>query len=108
MVGIVTGYSSGIGKEIATLLEKEGFEVIRLKSRLERFDEVEKEIKSILKTKEISFLVNAAGIGIFEPLQTISTKKIQKLIDIKRGYASKDYVKQVIEYGLNPPKNTKK
>ena len=82
MIGIVTGYSSGIGLEIVSLLEKNGYNVIRLKSRLQNFDDLEKETKAILKQTNINFLVNAAGIGIFEPHHTISIKKIKELIDI--------------------------
>jgi len=80
--GIVTGFSSGIGKEICSLLELEGFSVIKLKSRLEDSNKLESEIKEILKKSEISFLINAAGIGVFEPMQTISIAKIKKLIEI--------------------------
>ena len=82
MKGIVTGFSSGIGKEICSLLELEGFSVIKLKSRLEDSNKLESEIKEILKKSEISFLINAAGIGVFEPMQTISIAKIKKLIEI--------------------------
>jgi short-subunit dehydrogenase len=80
--GIVTGFSSGIGKEICAILEKNGFSVIKLKSRLEDTKKLESEIKNILKENEIYFLINAAGIGVFEPMQTISVEKIKKLIDI--------------------------
>ncbi|NPA28055.1 MAG: SDR family oxidoreductase [Epsilonproteobacteria bacterium] len=82
MQGIITGYSSGIGEAICKKLESKGIEVIKLKSRLNRVDKVEEEIKEITKKHNISFLINSAGIGIFEPLETISTKKIKEIIDI--------------------------
>jgi short-subunit dehydrogenase len=82
MCGIVTGYSSGIGKEIVKILQTNGYDVIKLNSRLQHFEQVEKEVKSILKTKQIKFLINSAGIGIFEPHQTISIQKIKQVIDI--------------------------
>ena len=82
MTGIVTGYSSGIGKEITTSLESNGFRVIKLKSRLENLSKLESEIKEIIKDNQIEFLVNSAGVGVFEPLETISINKIKNLIDI--------------------------
>ena len=82
MQGIVTGYSSGIGKEITAILEKNGFNVIKLKSRLDNIEKLEKEVKELIKTTSIEFLINSAGVGIFEPLETISIEKIEKLIKI--------------------------
>lgn len=82
MRGIVTGSSSGIGRAIKKELEKNGFEVISLKSRLQNFAKLEAEIKEILRGGEIDFLINSAGVGVFEPLETISIKKIEELITI--------------------------
>jgi len=79
---IVTGYSSGIGKAICNELKSTGYTIIKLNSRLENIIGVEKEIKSILKEKEIDLLVNCAGIGIFQPHEEISIGKIKELIDI--------------------------
>lgn len=79
---IVTGYSSGIGKAIVHSLEKDGYIIIQLTSRLEDIGSLEKEVKTILKNNEIDLLVNCAGIGIFEPHEEISIGKIKELIDI--------------------------
>lgn len=79
---IVTGYSSGIGKAICNELKSTGYAIIKLNSRLENITGVEKEIKSILKEKEIDLLVNCAGIGIFQPHEEVSIGKIKELIDI--------------------------
>ncbi len=43
---------------------------------------IETEIKGILKIKEINFLINSAGVGLFEPLETVSIKRIEELIYI--------------------------
>ncbi len=80
MRGIITGSSSGIGKAIKEHLKQLNFEIIELKSRLENSKKLEQEIKSL--QGKIDFLINAAGIGIFEPMQTISIEKIEKLIAI--------------------------
>lgn len=79
---IVTGYSSGIGKAIVHSLERDGYTIIQLKSRLEDLKSLEKEVNEILKNNEIDLLVNCAGIGIFEPHEEISVVKIKELIDI--------------------------
>ncbi len=80
--GIVTGYSSGIGKAICDKLEASGYEIIKLQARLEEFKSVEKEVKEILKASDIDFLINCAGVGVFEPHEEINPKKIEELIAI--------------------------
>jgi len=79
---IVTGYSSGIGKEICQYLLSNDYEVMQLKSRLEDVNSLEKEVKNILKEHDIDVLVNCAGLGIFVPHEEISIVKIKELIDI--------------------------
>lgn len=82
MTALVTGYSSGIGKEICLLLEKNNYEIIRLSSRLQDSIALEKEIKELLKKNDISVLVNCAGFGIFKPHEEIPVAKIKELIDV--------------------------
>jgi len=79
---IVTGYSSGIGEAISTKLEENGFNIIKLNSRLEDINSLEKEVKTLLKKYDIDLLVNCAGVGIFQPHEEISISKIKELIDI--------------------------
>lgn len=82
MNALVTGYSSGIGKEIAHILKINGYEIITLHSRLEDTKNLQNEIKEILKIKDIDILVNCAGVGVFEPHEELNIKTIEKLIDI--------------------------
>ena len=79
---IVTGYSSGIGKAISVELGQNGFNIIKLNSRLEDINSLEKEVKILLKEYDIDLLVNCAGVGIFQPHEEISIAKIKELIDV--------------------------
>jgi len=79
---LVTGYSSGIGKAICDELMEHKYNIIRLNSRLEDVSELELEVKNLLKVNDIDLLVNCAGVGIFQPHEEISIKKIKELIDI--------------------------
>ena len=82
MNAIVTGYSSGIGRSISKELEQNGYHIIKLSSRLEDLKSLENEVKEILKIKDISLLVNCAGVGIFQPHEEIGLSKIKELIDV--------------------------
>ncbi len=79
---IVTGYSSGIGKAICEELIKNNFNIIKLTSRLEELEKLEKEVNCVLKSNEIDLLVNCAGLGTFVPHEEISLKKIKEVIDV--------------------------
>ena len=82
MNAIVTGYSSGIGKAIAESLENNGYNILKLKSRLEDVSSLELEVKDLLKKNDIALLINCAGVGIFQPHEEISISKIKELIDV--------------------------
>lgn len=80
--GIVTGYSSGIGQAICEKLEVTGYEIVKLTSRLEDTKSLEKEVKEILQTTDINFLINCAGLGVFEPHEELNLKQIGDIIAI--------------------------
>jgi len=82
MNALVTGYSSGIGKAIADVLEQSGYKILKLNSRLEDIKNIEKEMKLLLQSNDIDVLVNCAGIGVFEPHEEMSITKIVELIDV--------------------------
>ena len=89
---VVTGASSGIGKAVSMRLLKLGFEVIGVSRTVEaaafnhdKFEalpcDLSKESQTlqlceILKEKNISILINAAGFGRFEPHEELQTKTI--------------------------------
>ena len=93
---LVTGSSSGIGKEIAKKLISLGYEVLGVSRdfdkcdiKSENFIEIEydlsdnKELHRFLekyKKTDISLLVNCAGYGRFAPHEEISIKDIEKMV----------------------------
>jgi len=79
---IVTGYSSGIGLAISNILALNGYNIIKLNSRVEDTKSLEIEVKNILKEQDIDILINCAGVGVFEPHEEISVSKIKELIDV--------------------------
>jgi short-subunit dehydrogenase len=79
---LVTGFSSGIGKAICAILKQHGYEILTLKNRLQNSNDLEKEVKALLKENEIDVLINGAGIGVFKPHEEISVAQIKELIDV--------------------------
>ena len=86
---LVTGSSSGIGKAIYESLKKNGFKVYGLSRKngdiicdLQDSATLEKKVKELLKKSDIDLLINCAGIGVFEPHEELSTKKIEELIAV--------------------------
>jgi len=89
---IVTGASSGIGKEIALRLLKMGFEVIGISRTVDEtefnnpnFTAIQSDLSNqtstlklceTLKNTEAYILVNCAGFGRFEPHEELSQKTI--------------------------------
>ena len=88
---LVTGASSGMGKEIAKRLIKDGFQVYATARRLEKLDDLaklgatplrmdiskEEEIKPAVDTileqvGSVDVLVNNAGFGLYGPIEDIS------------------------------------
>lgn len=79
---IITGHSSGIGKAICQLLEENGYNIYKIKSRLENTKELQKEIKEYLEINNVDILINCAGFGTFKPHEEISVETIEKKISV--------------------------
>lgn len=105
---IVTGASSGIGREISRVLIDMGFEVYGFgRNFLDNFSEdrenkeeakikpgvfhpvvcdlldtqeLERQIKQIRHQREVALLVNNAGVGYYGLHEELNTQKIQKLV----------------------------
>jgi len=94
-VAVVTGASSGIGKEIALRLLSLGYEVIGVSRNIKNEDFNDEKFSSLqadlsdesstllacgnLKKKNISLLINCAGMGRFEPHEELSPHAITKM-----------------------------
>ncbi|OHE21254.1 MAG: short-chain dehydrogenase [Sulfurimonas sp. RIFOXYD12_FULL_36_11] len=93
---VVTGASSGIGKEITARLLKLGYEVIGISRSITKKDiedknftpiqaDLSNEVSTIAICKELSkenvhTLVNCAGFGKFEPHEELSAKTITSMV----------------------------
>ena len=98
---LITGASSGIGRELAYLLDKKGYRVILAARRKERLEQVaekvsnarivvcdlsdEKEVYSLyeqVKDEKISLLVNGAGFGQVGNFDEISLERETDMINV--------------------------
>ncbi|MAH03378.1 hypothetical protein CMI39_01175 [Candidatus Pacearchaeota archaeon] len=107
VISLVTGASSGLGKEIAKLLCQKGYTVYVVARRKEKLLELQKEcikergnikiisgdlsihnfrenlIKKILnKSKKIDYLINNAGLGRAIKLEHIKTEEIHNMFEV--------------------------
>jgi len=95
-VAIVTGSSSGIGKAIAEKLLTLDIDVIGLSRSVSiehpnfrhiacdllHVDTIVTTCKDILATTEVDYLINSAGVGVFEPHEELHVDTINTLLDI--------------------------
>ena len=96
-VVLVTGCSSGIGKEVCNQLIKDGgftvygisrnaFEMAGLtqfKADVTDRQSIENVVKEIIeREKGIDILINNAGMGISGPVETAKIEEVQKLMDV--------------------------
>lgn len=101
-VAMVTGASSGIGREMAKLLSEQGYELILVARRKERLKQIRSEVTTACeilsvdlsipeecmdlyeKTKEknITILINCAGFGAFGTFSEIPLEKELQMIDV--------------------------
>lgn len=102
MKALVTGASSGIGKDIAIYLSELGYDLILVSRDINRLQETAKEIKTNVelypvdltgkdncfklydkfKDEKIDILVNNAGFGLFGNTWDVDINKELKMIDL--------------------------
>ncbi len=100
---LVTGASSGIGRETARRLAQEGFQVIASARRRERLDELAKENQNIISrpvdlsdaqelekfcqeisalSEPVSVLINNAGFSVRGAIEDVSLASIHRLFEV--------------------------
>lgn len=129
MKALITGASSGIGREMARDLAKRGWDLILVARRLEKLEELKDELNTVsvkcircdvskeeecfalyesTKNESIDMLINNAGFGAFGPFDEVSLERELQLIDTNiRGLHIltklflQDFVKRDSGYILN-------
>ncbi|MEA1916713.1 MAG: SDR family oxidoreductase [Campylobacterota bacterium] len=90
-VAVVTGASSGIGKAIALRLLALGYEVYAISRtstiKHKNYKHISCDLRdrstcNALEVKSVALLVNCAGVGEFEPLESMSAENISNMIDV--------------------------
>lgn len=129
MKALITGASSGMGRDMARYLASLGYDLIIVARREERLKELKDEIKNVnvriiemdiskrencfklyemTKDEDIDFLINNAGFGAYGKVKDVSLERELQLIDtnivglhiLTRLYLS-DMVKKNSGYILN-------
>ena len=102
MKAIITGASSGIGRDIARVLSSKGYDLILVARRKKRLEELKKELSTnveiyeydlsstfncmklydSIKNEDIDILVNNAGFGLAGEFSDIKVDKELDMIDL--------------------------
>jgi short-subunit dehydrogenase len=99
---LITGASSGIGRDMARVLSSKGYDLILVARRKDRLEELKNELKTDVqilpydisnyencislynevKDQNIDILINNAGFGIFGDFLSIDLEKELNMIDV--------------------------
>lgn len=128
MLALITGASSGMGRDMARVLAKKGYDLILIARRKDRLEELSKELEvkttiialdlsieencfklyTKVKNKDIDIVINNAGFGLFGLFTETDLDTELKMIDLNiKAYHIltklflKDFVKKDKGYILN-------
>lgn len=102
MKALITGASSGLGRDMARILADQGYDLILVARRKTKLEKLQKELKTNveiipmdisstyncmalynqIKKEDIDILINNAGFGIFGEFNTTNLDKELDMIDI--------------------------
>lgn len=102
MKAIITGASSGLGKDFAKLLSNQGYDLVLISRNKEKLEELKKELKTNIEVykadlsnenecykiyekyqnEKIDILINNAGYGIFGKFLDVNLEKELNMIDL--------------------------
>lgn len=102
MIALITGASSGIGRDMARYLAGKGYDLILVARREDRLRELQSELKNVkvktisadlskaencfalyeqTKGENVDFLINNAGFGVYGEFNEVPLEKELELID---------------------------
>lgn len=101
MKALITGASSGLGRDMAEILSAKGYDLILVARRLDRLEQVKEKLKTDVqiisadlsdraaclslyeqvKDEHIDVLINNAGLGVFGAFDTTDLQKELQMID---------------------------
>lgn len=102
MKALITGASSGIGRDMARVLHKKGIELVLVARRQDLLDDLKAELEGrprvisldlsvqenclklyeMLKDEGIDILINNAGFGVFGDFSSVPLEKELEMIDV--------------------------